>query len=86
MSRYIAVVHSWFVYSKGFETKTLEAKSDRLASIEAKAFASDLRREFADTAVIVIKVGKEEVVLTPRRLSWKERLTGWLGLPEEVQR
>ena len=73
--RYVAVVHSWFIDSKGFQIREIEASSEDEAQLHADAFAHQVRDDFKSTAVILLKIGKDRVI-KPRRLTWKERLLG----------
>lgn len=73
--RYVAVVHSWFVHSKGFEVKEIEASTEKEAQTHADAFAHQVGDDFKSTAVILLKIGKERII-EPRRLTWKERISG----------
>lgn len=74
--RYIAVVHSWFVHSKGFEVRELEVTNDKDAKTQADAFAHEVSEDFKSTAVVLLKIGAGERIFKPRRLTWKERILG----------
>lgn len=73
--RYIAVVHSWFVHSMGFDVKEIEASTEDEAQTHADAFAHQKSDNFKSTAVLLLKIGKERII-EPRRLTWKERILG----------
>lgn len=73
--RYVAVVHSWFVHSKGFEVKEIEASTEENAQMVADAFAHQVGNDFKSTAVLLLKIGQERII-KPRRLTWKERILG----------
>lgn len=74
MSRFIAVVHGWHVESKGFDVHELTARTTQDADDEACLLAA--RRDTASdrTAYVVVEVHDHEQL--PRRLTWRERLTG----------
>jgi len=73
--RYVAVVHSWFVHSKGFEVKEIEASTEEDAQMVADAFAHKVGDDFKSTAVLLLKIGEQRII-QPRRLTWKERILG----------
>jgi hypothetical protein len=73
--RYVAVVHSWFIHSKGFEIKEIEASTEDDAQMVADAFAHQVGDDFKSTAVLLLKIGEQRII-QPRRLTWKERISG----------
>lgn len=75
--RYVIVAHSWFVHSKGFKTKLIDAKSDKAAHDVAIAFRKELDDGFTPTDTVVIKIGSDKILL-PHKLSWRERLSGYI--------
>ncbi|WP_430317015.1 hypothetical protein [Pseudomonas sp. p1(2021b)] len=74
MSRFIAVVHGWHVESKGFDVHELAAKTEQDADNEACLLAARRDATFDRTAYVVVEVDDREHL--PRRLTWRERLTG----------
>ncbi len=76
MSRFIAVVHGWHVESKGFDVHELTASTAQGADDEACLLAARRDAPFDRTAYVVVEVDDREHL--PRRLTWRERLTGRL--------
>ncbi|MDD2056559.1 hypothetical protein NPS58_03750 [Pseudomonas putida] len=74
MSRFIAVVHGWHVSSKGFDVHELNATTQQTADDEACLLAARRDAAFDRTAYVVVEVDDREHL--PRRLTWRERLTG----------
>lgn len=74
MSRFIAVVHGWHVDSKGFDVHELTASTPQDADNEACLLAARRDATFDRTAYVVVEVDDREHL--PRRLTWRERLTG----------
>ncbi len=74
MSRFIAVVHGWHVESKGFDVHQLAARTVEGADDEACLFAARRDAVFDRTAYVVVEIDDREHL--PRRLTWRERLTG----------
>lgn len=74
MSRFIAVVHGWHVESKGFDVHELTASTLQDADNEACLLATRRDATFDRTAYVVVEVDDREHL--PRRLTWRERLTG----------
>ncbi|WP_410480734.1 hypothetical protein ACJ70E_16115 [Pseudomonas plecoglossicida] len=74
MSRFIAVVHGWHVESKGFDVRELTASTAQGADDEACLLAARRDAAFDRTAYVVVEVDDREHL--PRRLTWRERLTG----------
>jgi hypothetical protein len=74
MSRFIAVVHGWHVESNGFDVHELAARTERGADDEACRLAARRDTAFDRTAYVVVEIGDRERL--PRRLTWRERLTG----------
>jgi hypothetical protein len=75
MRKFIAVVHSWHVHSKGFKTKEIEAETKEQAEKESKLFCYEIDAPFNKSAVKLIEIGENECV-KPIQLSLKERITG----------
>lgn len=76
MSRFIAVVHGWHVESKGFDVHELTASTCPGADDEACLLAARRDAAFDRTAYVVVEIDDREHL--PRRLTWRERLTGRL--------
>ncbi|MBF8746843.1 hypothetical protein [Pseudomonas monteilii] len=74
MSRFIAVVHGWHVESKGFDIHELTASTAQGADDEACLLAARRDAAFDRTAYVVVEIDDREHL--PRRLTWRERLTG----------
>ncbi|CAI8885390.1 DUF2188 domain-containing protein [Pseudomonas donghuensis] len=74
MIRYIAVIHGWHVESKGFDVHELSATNRQAADDEACLLAARRDATFDRTAYVVVEVDDREHL--PRRLTWRERLTG----------
>lgn len=77
MSRFLAVVHGWHVESKGFDVHELKADNKKDAAREACWLMHERDKAFDRCAytLIEIEVGDRLV----RRLTWRERITGWLN-------
>jgi len=72
--RYIAVFHSWFVYSKGFTIMELpEAKTKGQAETAAAVILHDKDAMFKKTSFQIIEIASTERI---SRLTWRERFTG----------
>lgn len=76
MARYIAVIHGWHVYSKGFTTHELEAGNQLSAEQEASWLRDKREKPFETCAVTILEIRDNEIL--SRKLSWRERLTGRL--------
>lgn len=74
MSRFIAVIHGWHVHSNGFNVHELNATSHEAADDEACLLAARRDAAFDRTAYVVVEIDDREHL--PRRLTWRERLTG----------
>lgn len=74
-SRFVAIVHRWHVHSKGFIVEEIEAASEDEAREKADALAHRLDQPFYSAAVYLLSIGNQ-IVVKPRRLTWRERLTG----------
>lgn len=77
--RFIAVVHSWFVYSDGFLVVELEATNRKQADSEAALLYRKHNREFskADVEVIELRQGEQLRKKIPgERLTMWERIVG----------
>lgn len=75
MSRFIAVVHRWHVYSNGFIVEEIEANSEDDARDKADALAHRYNTPFNSSAVHLLHIG-DQVVIEPRRLTVWERISG----------
>lgn len=58
--RYIAVIHTWHVYSKGFYTYELEAKNKKDADKEAKVLTFDHDCSFSSADYTLIEIDDHE--------------------------
>jgi hypothetical protein len=76
MSRFIAVIHGWHVHSNGFNVYQLEATTLEEAQKEA-CWLNDLRDSAFDRCAYVV-VELDDTEHLPRRLTWRERITGRL--------
>lgn len=74
MSRFIAVIHGWHVESKGFDVHELEAGTIEQARMEAAYIKDGRETTFDRCAYVVVEIDDREHL--PRRLTWRERLTG----------
>jgi hypothetical protein len=77
MSRFIAVIHGWHVYSNGFDVHELEATSQDEARKEACWLNDRREAPFDKCSYVVVEIDDTEHL--PRRLSWRERITGKLN-------
>ncbi len=75
MSRFICVMHRWFVDSEGFQIDFLKAKNSHDARNEADALTYQRDHTFSKAASFVIEIGDTEGVVS-RNLTWRERFTG----------
>jgi hypothetical protein len=73
MSRFIAVFHEWHVDSRGFDTVALSALDRLQAEMEAALLHRE-RRGFYSNDFTLVEIDDREHL--PRRLTWRERLTG----------
>lgn len=76
MSRFIAVIHGWFVSSNGFDVHELKAENKEDAYSEAAVLCHRRSSTFDKTAVTVIEILSSERL--HRKLTLRERLTGRL--------
>ncbi|MBK5008440.1 hypothetical protein IAE33_000300 [Pseudomonas sp. S60] len=74
MSRFIAVVHGWHVDSNGFNVHQLTATNQKDADDEACLLSARRNATFDRTAYVTVEIDDREHL--PRRLTWRERLTG----------
>ena len=74
MSRFIAVIHGWHVSSKGFNVHELKAFTQEEAQKEACWLKEQREADFDRCAYVVVEIDDREHL--PRRLTWRERLTG----------
>ncbi|TPG76346.1 hypothetical protein [Pseudomonas arsenicoxydans] len=77
MSRFIAVIHGWHVYSNGFSIHELEASIAEEAKKEASWLKSLREDDFDKCAYTVIEIENTEHL--SRRLTWRERINGKLN-------
>lgn len=76
MPRFIAVVHTWFHDSKGFEVHELGTNRN-VAELDAHRITERGRDTFNSRAFCLLEIHDHEQI-TERKLTWKERLTGRL--------
>lgn len=76
MSRFVGVVHGWHVDSKGFDVHQLKATTKDQAEDEALLLAARRDATFDRTACVVVEIDDREHF--PRKLTWRERITGKL--------
>lgn len=75
--KFIAVIHNWFIDSKGFDVIKLDSSSLEQAKTEASSIAHNKSNLFNTTACVVLEIDDDKI-LGPRKLTWCERLTGRL--------
>jgi hypothetical protein len=75
MRNYIAITHSWHVFTKGFITTPFEAEDDEQAEIEGICinYKHNLPLSSSDTHVIPME-NYDYPLRT--KLTWKERFSG----------
>lgn len=76
MSRFIAVVHGWHVDSNGFNVHELKSTDRRQADDEACVLSARRNATFDRTSYVLVEVDDREHL--PRKLTWRERITGKL--------
>lgn len=78
--RWIAVVHTWFVNSKGFYVYELDSKTSREADMEDALLYRKYNGDFREAEIKLIKLQKGEHLPKPpkpgRKLSLWERISG----------
>ncbi len=74
-TRFLAVVHNWFVHSEGWHVEELAATNQTDAEAEAAVLYRRDNRQFshADVKLIELQAGEH----LPRRKALGERLTIW---------
>lgn len=77
MSRFIAVIHGWHVDSNGFDVHQLKATNKTAADDEACLLCARRNRTFDRSAYTAVEI--DDLEQLPRKLSWRERITGKLG-------
>lgn len=75
--KFIIVLHSWHVSSKGFHVKEVDVLSEKEAYGEAKRM-QDAIDSFYGSATEIIKIGDSETIY-PRMLTLAERISGRIG-------
>lgn len=76
MSRFIAVIHGWHIDSKGFDVHELDSITLEDAKKEACWLKEQREAPFDRCAYVVVAIDDTEYL--PRRLTWRERITGYL--------
>lgn len=74
MARFIAVIHGWFVDSKGFDVHELNATDEESAYNEAVLLKHKRESTFCSCACTVVEIADNERL--SRKLTLRERLTG----------
>jgi len=79
--KFVMVMHEWFVSSDGFTVKEIDARD----ADDAHNIASDIAharnsRACHNADATILQIADNEH-LAPRRLTWRERLTGRLSYP-----
>ena len=74
-TRFLAVVHNWFVHSRGFKVVELDATSRKEADAEAAVLYRRHNRDFSHAEVTVIELQSGEHL--PRQKKPGEKLTTW---------
>ena len=72
--RFIVVIHGWHVHSNGFNVHQLQANTLEEANKEACWLSGQRDAAFDRCAWVVVEIDDREHL--PRRLTWRERLTG----------
>ncbi|AZL74565.1 hypothetical protein [Pseudomonas oryziphila] len=72
--RFVAVIHGWHVRSNGFNVHELKATTQEEAEKEACWICSQRDKAFDRCAWVVVEIDGHEHL--PRRLTWRERVTG----------
>lgn len=72
--RFVAVIHGWHVHSNGFNVHQLQASTIEEANKEACWLSDQRDAAFDRCAWVVVEIEAHEHL--PRRLTWRERLTG----------
>lgn len=73
--RYIGVFHYWFIQSKGHEAIELGDDLQRAREL-ADHHLANTTDNFKSGGYAIVRIGKGERLLKPRKLTWRERLTG----------
>ncbi len=81
-SRFLAIVHSWFVHSNGFHVEELDATNRKQADAEAALLYRRHNRPFSHAEVKVIELQTGEHL--PRKKKPGEKLTIWERLVGRV--
>jgi len=76
MSRFIAVIHGWHVHSNGFNVHQIEAADKQEANEKAAYLTMQRQGKFDECAYVLVEIETEEAIRIPRKLTWRERLTG----------
>lgn len=79
-NKYVLVFHNWFISSKGFEVFEIEA--DDIQDANAQGFVKlGKQQDFNHRDFTVVEM--EPNYHLPRKLTWKERLTGYINKDTE---
>ena len=78
MSKFVIVLHKWFVDSNGFKVKEMESDNRKEVEREAKIWTHDNNYGMNHADYHIIELHKDETLKKPKgaKLSWKERILG----------
>lgn len=76
MSRFITVIHGWHVHSNGFDVHQIEANTQQEAAEKAAYLTMQRQGKFDECAYVLVEIQSEEAIKQPRKLTWRERITG----------
>jgi len=76
---YHAVIHKFFVHSKGWIILPIEADTEEEAHRVAKARVHDIEKSSTckKAEYHLIGIADKDVIYLERKLTWKERIFGW---------
>lgn len=77
MSRFIAVIHGWFVDSNGFDVVELKSSDKDSAYKEAIVLKHNRNSTFDKCAFALVEIQDSEIL--NRKLTLRERITGKMG-------
>ncbi|WP_278495566.1 hypothetical protein [Pantoea vagans] len=79
MSRFLAVIHGWHVHSNGFNVHQIDATNEQQAAEKAAYLTMQRQGKFDECAYVLVEIESEEAIKQPRKLSWRERISGRMG-------
>jgi len=71
--KFIAVIHSFFMDSKGFMTKELDATDIKAACMQANAMAKQMEHDFSHTAATVVEFDRLEIKIDTLEQAKKDK-------------